>query len=93
MVLLAVAAVRKEGSMCSLARVFLLPYNGLLSHRLCLIYLVLLRLCGGLLFGKAGVVRRLVHMQLRIRVGVGSTRMKILGGRKITWGEGSCRRQ
>ena len=35
----------------------------------------------------------MVHMQLRIRVGVGSTRMKILGGRKARWGKGSCRRQ
>jgi hypothetical protein len=27
------------------------------------------------------------------RVGVGSPRVKILGGRKTRWGEGSCRRQ
>ena len=80
MVLLAVVAVRKEGSIYSLTP--LLPYNGLLSHRLCLIYLVLLCLCRGLVLGKAGVVHKLVHMQLHIRVGVGSTRVKILGGRK-----------
>ena len=27
------------------------------------------------------------------RFGVGSTRVRILGGRKTRWGEGSCRRQ
>jgi hypothetical protein len=43
----------------------------------------LLCLYGGLVLGKAGVVRGLVHMQLRIRVGVSSTRVKILGGRKV----------
>ena len=43
--------------------------------------------------GKARVVRGLVHMQLRVRVGVGSTRVKILGGRKTRWGRSSCRRQ
>ena len=43
--------------------------------------------------GKARVVRRLVQMRLHIRVGVGSTRVKILGRRKTRWGEGSCRRQ
>ena len=32
---------------------------------------------------KTGVVHRLVHIQLRVRVGVGSTRVKILGGRKV----------
>ena len=77
MVLLAVVAVRKEGSIYSLTP--LLLYNGLFSHRLCLVYLVLLCLCGGLGFGKAGVVYGLVHMQLHTRVGVSSTRVKILG--------------
>jgi hypothetical protein len=51
--------------------------------------------------GKVGVVRGLVYMQLHIRVGVGSTRVKILGERKTRWGRssywgegrGSCRRQ
>ena len=47
-------------------------------------------LYGGLILGKAGVVHKLVRMQLRIRVGVGSIRVKILGGRKIRWGESSC---
>ena len=46
----------------------------LLSYRLCLYR--------GLVLGKAEVVRRLVYMQLHIRVGIGSTRVKILGGRK-----------
>ncbi len=32
--------------------------------------------------GKTRVIYGLVHMQLYIRVGVGSTRVKILGGRK-----------
>ena len=36
----------------------------------------------GLILGETGVIHRLVHMQLYIRVGVGSTRVKILGGRK-----------
>ena len=40
--------------------------------------------------GKTKVIYRLVHMQLHIRVGVGSTRVKILGGRKIRWGRSSC---
>ena len=80
MVLLAVVAVCKEGSIYSLTP--LLLYNGLFSHRLCLIYLVLLCLCGGLGFGKVGVVYGLVYMQLHTRVGVGSTEVKILGGRK-----------
>ena len=39
---------------------------------------------------KVEVVRGLVHMQLHIRVGVGSTRVKILGGRKARWGRSSC---
>ena len=85
LVLLAVAAVYKEGSIYSLTGVFLLLYNGLLSYRLCLYR--------GLVLGKAGVVRRLVYMELHIRVGVGSTRVRILGGRKTRWGKGSCRRQ
>ena len=51
--------------------------------------------------GKAGVVCRLVHMQLCIGVGVCSTRVKILGGKKtrlgksIYWGggRGGCHKQ
>ena len=41
----------------------------------------------------------MVHMQLHVGVGVGSTRVKILGSRKTRWGKssywgkGSCRRQ
>ena len=31
-----------------------------------------------------------VHMRLHIRVGVGSTRVEILGGRKTRWGRDSC---
>ena len=48
-----------------------------------------------------GVIRGLVYMQLYIRVGVSSTRVEILGGRKTRWGRdshwgegrGGCRRQ
>ena len=40
--------------------------------------------------GKAGVIYGLVHMQLHIRVGVGSTKVKILGGRKTRWGKSIC---
>ena len=51
--------------------------------------------------GKGEVVRGLVQVQLHIRVGVGSTRVKILGGRKARWGRssywgggrGGCRKQ
>ena len=39
--------------------------------------------------GKVRVVYRLVHIQLYIRVGVGSTRVEILGGRKTRWGRDS----
>jgi len=42
----------------------------------------LLCLYKGLVLGKAGVVYRLVHIQLHIGVGVGSTRVKILGRRR-----------
>ena len=40
--------------------------------------------------GKARVVYRLVHIQLYIRVSIGSTRVKILGRRKIRWGKSGC---
>ena len=39
--------------------------------------LPLFRLYRGLVLGKAGVIRRLVYTQLHIRVGVGSTRVKV----------------
>jgi hypothetical protein len=42
-----------------------------------LLMLPLFRLYRGLVLGKAGVVYRLVYTQLYIRVGVGSTRVKV----------------
>ena len=39
--------------------------------------------------GKVRVVRGLVHIQLYIRVGIGSTRVKVLGRRRTRWGRSS----
>ena len=53
----------------------------LFSYRLYLVYFILFCLCGGLGFRETKVIYGLVYIQLYIRVSVGSTRVKILGGR------------